>query len=290
MSAPTYPSSSVVVSGTPILAADHNQRRADLLYLGSDSTNAATLGAVLGRYSQWVKPQYLATNKIRIPYSAARPPALVVNGYLLKAAADVDSAAASGAAGMRYVMAVRTASSTTFTITVSATSTTEATDERLIGSFYWDGSNIQQGSIKGEEDVPQSGACAYHSTTQAVADDAAWHALALDSERWDTDAIHDLVTNNSRLTCVIAGIYEINGLVEFANNATGYRFARVLLNGATVLITDGELNLGASNDVWMVLAKHWRLAVGDYIELQALQNSGGSLNAVAAELSMELIR
>lgn len=46
-----------------------------------------------------------------------------------------------------YIFAVRTAGSTTFTLTCN-TSATESTDQRLIGELYWDGSAIKKTSIK----------------------------------------------------------------------------------------------------------------------------------------------
>lgn len=146
----SYPASSDVTSGQATLASQYNNLRADALRFSQASADAVNLGEMLGRYSSWVRLEYLATNKIRVPYSAGRPPALMVNGYLLKASANVDSSTVSGSAGARYVFANRTAASTTFTITVS-TSASEGTDQRLIGSFYFDGSNIDRGSIKSEE-------------------------------------------------------------------------------------------------------------------------------------------
>src|SRR6266498_542252 len=53
------------------------------------------------------------------------------------------------------------------------------------------------------------------------------------SERFDTDAIHDNTTNNSRLTCKTAGVYQISGQVEYAANATGRRELLIRLNGTT---------------------------------------------------------
>ncbi|RPI94767.1 MAG: hypothetical protein EHM39_12100, partial [Chloroflexi bacterium] len=156
MSKPTYPSSSDVISGQATLASHYNTLRADGVRLGASAANAANLGDVISRYSQWVRLEYLALNKVRVPYSTRRPPALVVNGYLLQATANVDLAAAPvGAANRYYVFAVRTAGSTTFTLAVS-TSSVEAEDQRLIGEFYWDGANIDQGSIKSEE-IDRSG-------------------------------------------------------------------------------------------------------------------------------------
>ena len=55
-------------------------------------------------------------------------------------------------------------------------------------------------------------------------------ALTFDSERYDTDAIHDLVVNPGRLTCKTAGKYAFWGYVDWVANAGGsYRQAFIQL-------------------------------------------------------------
>lgn len=157
-----YPLSVILASQTPTYRQQLARMRADAIYLGkvdkgvSDNdalgdAQAAPLGDLLQRYIQNVRLEYLATNKVRVPYDAARPPVLVVNGFMLVAGANVDLASApTGGSGQRYVMANRTADSTTFTITVQS-SAVEGVDQRLIGEFTWDGANIDQNSIQSYE-------------------------------------------------------------------------------------------------------------------------------------------
>ena len=52
------------------------------------------------------------------------------------------------------------------------------------------------------------GARAHHSSNQSITNNT-FTVLSLNSERWDTDSIHDNSTNNSRLTCNTAGKYII---------------------------------------------------------------------------------
>ena len=71
-------------------------------------------------------------------------------GYPLQATSNVDLATGdkpSGAAATYYVFAVRSAASTTFTLQVN-TSPTAPTDQRRIGSFYFNGSAIEPNTIK----------------------------------------------------------------------------------------------------------------------------------------------
>lgn len=133
---------------------------------------------------------------------------------------------------------------------------------------------------------------AYHNTTQALTT-AVQTALAFNSERDDTDTIHDNATNNTRLTCKTAGIYSIKAQVEFESNSTGNRQVDIRLNGTTALLS--QIFTAINGDVTRInVATAYRLAVNDYVECLALQNSGGNLNVqstaqVSPEFSMELI-
>lgn len=122
---------------------------------------------------------------------------------------------------------------------------------------------------------------AYHNAAQAVTT-ATFTVLALNSERYDTDGIHDTVTNNSRLTCKTAGKYIITGNVEFAANATGFRIVQIYLNGATTIAYQIELNPTAGGLIEMTISTLYSLALNDFVELRVYQNSGGNLNVTSA--------
>jgi hypothetical protein len=117
----------------------------------------------------------------------------------------------------------------------------------------------------------------YHNANQSIPTGSGT-VLALNSEREDTDAIHDNVTNNSRLTCKAAGTHLIVGNVEWAANAIGYRRAMILYNGTSLLgIQDSLALTSASITTHLTVAAIYRLAVNDYVELQVAQDSGSSL-------------
>lgn len=146
------PASTDVAAGDDVTVEDYNELRNDTIFFGSPEADAVDKSDFFDRYSQHVKLEYLATNKIRIPYNAFRPPVIKHEGHMLKATDNVDSPAASGASGFRYVKAIRAAGSTTFTITVSDTTSAEGDLEQFIGLFFWDGSNIVKSSIVSQED------------------------------------------------------------------------------------------------------------------------------------------
>lgn len=106
------------------------------------------------------------------------------------------------------------------------------------------------------------------------------------SERYDNDGIHSTTANTSRLTCVTAGVYQINAGLTYAGNATGTKrniIAR--LNGATYLPFELTVNPDGGTPTPVALSFQWKLAVGDYLELRALHDAGATIN-VTPEFAM----
>ena len=143
-----YPNSSDVSAGQPTASAHYNNLRKDALYLGNISADSISLGKLLSTYILNVKIEYLATNRLRVPYVTTAPASLVIEGCMLQQTDNVDlsSGEFSGAAATWYIFAVRSASSTSFTLSVN-TSPTPATGQRLIGQVYWNGTALAQSSI-----------------------------------------------------------------------------------------------------------------------------------------------
>ena len=126
------------------------------------------------------------------------------------------------------------------------------------------------------------GARAYHNVDQAIPNNT-WTAVALNSELYDTDAIHDNVTNNSRLTCKTAGVYVITGHIDLEESTTGLRSLFIRLNGTTYIAEYQSNNVeGGPGFSWITsIATIYKLAVNDYVELMIRQTSGGSLDLKA---------
>lgn len=120
------------------------------------------------------------------------------------------------------------------------------------------------------------GARVHHNAHQAIPNTTPT-TLAFNTELYDTDTIHDTVTNNSRLTCKTAGKYVICASLRFAGNATGYRIFEVWLNGTIRIACSNQDNLGSTN-VRETLTHIYPLIIGDYVEVKVFQNSGGPLN------------
>ncbi len=124
------------------------------------------------------------------------------------------------------------------------------------------------------------GARVYHDSNQTLTT-ATLTILSFNQERYDTDTIHHLSTNNSRLTCKTAGKYIISATALFDGNATGFRQIGIILNGTTLIARCKQVSGHAATVGWTETAIY-DLAINDYVEVQAYQNSGGDLLVVTA--------
>lgn len=136
---------------------------------------------------------------------------------------------------------------------------------------------------KQEKGFAGIGARVYNSADISVADNT-FQSLTFDSERFDTDSIHSTSTNTGRLTCNTAGKYIIVGNVLWDTNASGRRGLRIRANGASTIGFHQYENVpdSAINPV-QIVTTIYALAIDDYVQLQAFQNSGGSLNITQAD-------
>jgi hypothetical protein len=128
----------------------------------------------------------------------------------------------------------------------------------------------------------------YHSATQ-TASNGLWTALAFNSERFDVDGlgtstIHDNTTNNSRLTCRVAGVYLITGHCQLDSTAGGtQRYLHIMLNGTTD-IAGGGLTASAfsgsigTDDAHLHTSTVYKLAVNDYVQLRVFHDCGADRN------------
>ncbi len=121
------------------------------------------------------------------------------------------------------------------------------------------------------------GARAYHDAAQAITTVTAT-ALSLNQERYDTDTMHDTVTNNSRMTIQTAGKYLLVGNVRWAANDTGYRQTYFYLNATTNIGASRIQAVTGTQITIQTISTIYDFSASDYIELYVIQNSGGNLN------------
>lgn len=111
--------------------------------------------------------------------------------------------------------------------------------------------------------------------------------IAFNTEVFDTDTIHDTVTNNGRLTCKTAGTYLIVAQVSFAFHATGRRAAIITYNAARTLRAILQVPAVSTDNerTDMVVSCILQLAVNDYVEVMVAQTSGGALLVLSLDWS-----
>ena len=106
--------------------------------------------------------------------------------------------------------------------------------------------------------------------------------LAWDTEFWDTSGFHSTTTNTSRITIPsgLGGRYCLSGFLVFPANATGARFAGIRKNaGGYDFISSGDGN--GTYSTYVNFNVIYEATAGDYFEVVAFQNSGGSLNVLS---------
>jgi len=104
--------------------------------------------------------------------------------------------------------------------------------------------------------------------------------VGFNGERYDTHSFH--VGSSSQLVCPASGKYLIVGQFAFEANASGFRRARIILNGSTSLAHLVEPVPDGTRDTYFNISTIYNLTAGQYVELEAYQNSGGNLNVLAS--------
>lgn len=102
-------------------------------------------------------------------------------------------------------------------------------------------------------------------------------ALTFNTERFDRWGMHSTSSNTSRITATVAGMYHVGGCARFAANSTGSRSLLIRLNGTSIIAFHREQSL-ASGVTVVAISTLIDLDVGDYVELEATQDSGGNLD------------
>lgn len=128
------------------------------------------------------------------------------------------------------------------------------------------------------------------TTGQSIANNA-FVSVTFNFEDYDNDptGMHDSASNPSRLTCRIAGTYMLYGGVAFATNSAGRRGIRWDVNGALVQgtqnIQQASSTSGDDRPAKTILVP---LAVGDWVEMKAYQDTGAAMTLVVLSPSCSM--
>jgi hypothetical protein len=135
---------------------------------------------------------------------------------------------------------------------------------------------VQNGSIGTSQFAGSIPAVRVTRTAAQSIEDSVTTAVAFDSERYDTAAMHDNATNNSRLTAPVAGIYLVAAEINWPFDPDGNRQLHLRVNGTDPDIVIQSVAPTASNT--LQATTQVRLQAGDYVEAYVFQDSGGFLN------------
>lgn len=123
-----------------------------------------------------------------------------------------------------------------------------------------------------------------HNAAQAVAHNTVTY-LAFNTETYDTDTMHDTVTNNGRITFNTAGIYVVTFNFRIAaDNDYSIIEGLIRLGGTTILASNGMgtwTNL--SDNPPMTVTVTYKFAATNYVEAGVYQTntSAGSNNVLS---------
>lgn len=127
-----------------------------------------------------------------------------------------------------------------------------------------------------------------HNTTQSITAGAVT-AIAFNAETYDlgtpSNNMHDTSSNNSRITCRVAGLYAISGMLNFNGTATGQYFILSIRLNNTTDIAETNWTSNAVSGPRAEVSTQYRLAVNDYVELRLYQGVATSTVTSASETS-----
>jgi hypothetical protein len=114
--------------------------------------------------------------------------------------------------------------------------------------------------------------------------------VTLNAEAWDTDAMHDLVTNPTRITIKTAGTYVVTARLGMCRISTAInRQAFLIHSSAGTIMQRSPMSLGSSVAAPFIFGPQFqqiqvyamtltrRFAANDFIEMAAFQDTGANV-------------
>jgi hypothetical protein len=156
----------------------------------------------------------------------------------------------------------------------------DISDIRLETNGGWIKASLDQGTTQYDVRARHLGTLAYINSNQTITT-AGWHTIVFNNEHYDRIAGHNNTTNPTRMT-VPTGVsfVRLSGWVQFSTNSTGRRLLQILKNGTAVWSGYVRLDQRAcsSGPTGMYIQTPIvAVSAGNYFELEAYQDSGGSL-------------
>jgi hypothetical protein len=149
--------------------------------------------------------------------------------------------------------------------------------------------DIKNGQVKTQDLARSIPAARVTRTANQTIPNSDVTAIAFNSERYDTAAMHSNTTNASRLTAPVVGIYNITLQVEWGLfDPDGIRYIELIRNGTTEIAIDQK---DPNNGLDQQVTTQAKLRAGDFVQARVQQTSGGQLpiyKSTSHEYSPEL--
>lgn len=153
---------------------------------------------------------------------------------------------------------------------VTSNSTSIWFDSGWLSIQGWSSSQI----MSHDADTRVVAARVYKGASQSITNNVETK-VTVDNSSFDRSGLFDSV--NSRLTVKTPGTYRLSGSVSFASSSSNIRIAYIAKNG-TISVGNQIQAISAGASTTVQVSDVFEAVAGDYFELWAYQNSGGSLN------------
>lgn len=133
----------------------------------------------------------------------------------------------------------------------------------------------------GGDSIPGAKRCHVYQTG-ATTIGATFTVMDFGAERFDTDTMHDNVTNPSRITFTTAGVYLVGGNV-INTGANTYVGIAIRVDGTTYIASTTAPRGGGTDDAGASASVLYNFTAGQYVEFLASrgQDGGGSTSGDA---------
>lgn len=151
----------------------------------------------------------------------------------------------------------------------------ELANASKLNTYLRDNVSYLKTAVDQLDNMTVTSAKVYNSSDISLPNDSAWHILSFNSELWDSVGLsHDNSTNNSRLTCNLAGKYlflaHLDVQITGASPSELYTMAQIIKNGGTTKVFGYRYEPHSTDTNCKVYGSAYlSLAVNDYVEVQA---------------------